>query len=60
MSLGPGEFIGPYEILARLGAGAMGEVWKARDSRLNRIVAIKTLNAQSVTRFLRRPAPSPR
>jgi serine/threonine protein kinase len=32
----------PYEILAPIGAGGMGEVWKARNTRLDRIVAIKT------------------
>src|SRR5438067_12177815 len=35
--------MGPYEVLSRLGAGGMGEVWRARDSRLNRDVAIKVL-----------------
>src|SRR5579864_272487 len=38
-----GSRLGPYEILARIGAGGMGEVFKARDARLNRIVAIKIL-----------------
>jgi serine/threonine protein kinase len=41
MSLSPRDRLGPYEILDRIGAGGMGEVWKARDTRLNRIVAIK-------------------
>jgi serine/threonine protein kinase/Tol biopolymer transport system component len=38
-----GSRLGPYEILARIGAGGMGEVYKARDARLNRIVAVKIL-----------------
>ena len=40
-ALNPGSHLGPYEILAQIGAGGMGEVWKARDTRLDRIVAIK-------------------
>src|SRR4030095_29587 len=41
MPLSPGDRLGPYEVVAPLGAGGMGEVWKARDTRLDRIVAIK-------------------
>jgi len=43
MPLPPGARIGPYEILAAIGAGGMGEVYRARDSKLNRDVAIKVL-----------------
>ena len=38
-----GSQLGPYEIVARIGAGGMGEVWRARDRRLQREVAIKVL-----------------
>ena len=43
MSLAPGARLGPYEIVAPIGAGGMGEVFRARDARLDRDVAIKVL-----------------
>jgi Tol biopolymer transport system component len=43
MSVAPGTRLGPYEVIAPLGAGGMGEVYKARDARLDRPVAIKVL-----------------
>ena len=55
----PGTHLGPYEMLAPIGAGGMGEVWRARDTRLDRSVAIKVLpvdfaqNAQLKSRFER-------
>jgi serine/threonine protein kinase len=43
--MNPGDMLGPYQILASIGAGGMGEVYRARDARLERDVAIKVLPA---------------
>src|SRR6476620_195086 len=53
MSLTVGERLGPYEIIAPLGSGGMGEVFKARDTRVDRVVAIKHLKAEHTDRFKR-------
>ena len=58
MELRPGAKLGPYEILSPLGKGGMGEVWKARDPRLNRDVAIKVSGSSSLTASNARLAPS--
>ena len=43
MTLAPGTRLGPYEIVGQIGAGGMGEVFRARDSKLGREVAIKVM-----------------
>jgi hypothetical protein len=53
MALAPGSKLGPYEILAPIGAGGMGEVYRSRDTRLNRSVAIKVCAEQFGERFER-------
>ena len=53
LALTPGTRLGPYELTAPLGAGGMGEVWKARDTRVDRVVAIKRLKAEHAERFKR-------
>src|ERR1700674_3773127 len=53
MPLPAGDKIGPYEILALIGKGGMGEVYRAHDPRLNRDVAIKVSAAQFSERFAR-------
>src|SRR5580704_5446813 len=53
MPLSVGDKLGPYEILAPIGAGGMGEVYKANDTRLDRIVAIKTSKTEFSERFER-------
>ena len=51
MALTSGNRLGPHEILSAIGAGGMGEVYRARDTRLNRIVAIKILPAHLADRY---------
>ncbi len=59
MSLNPGSRLGPYEITAQIGAGGMGEVYKAKDTKLGRMVAVKVLpphlaqDSQALARFER-------
>ena len=49
MSLKPGTTLGPYEVIEPIGVGGMGEVYRARDTKLNRDVALKVLPEAFVT-----------
>ena len=53
MPLSAGTLLGPYEILASIGAGGMGEVYRAQDTRLGRDVAIKVSTEHFTERFER-------
>jgi Tol biopolymer transport system component/predicted Ser/Thr protein kinase len=50
MAISPGKTVGPYQIVSAIGAGGMGEVYKARDTRLDRTVAIKVLSSHLADR----------
>jgi TolB-like protein/tetratricopeptide (TPR) repeat protein len=52
MPLSPGHRLGPYELLERIGTGGMGEVYRATDTRLGRLVAVKVQNNEHSDRFV--------
>jgi serine/threonine protein kinase len=52
-TIAPGTRLGPYEVVAPIGAGGMGEVWRGRDTRLDRSVAIKVISREFAERFER-------
>ncbi len=64
MSLSPGTRLGPYEVTAKIGQGGMGEVYRARDTKLGRDVALKVLpdvfadDPERLARFQRRKGQS--
>ena len=63
MTLASGARLGPYEILMPIAHGGMGEVYKARDTRLDRIVAVKIIrepDSETRQRFQREARTSPR
>src|SRR5262245_3493375 len=49
--MAPGQLIGPYQLVERIGSGGMGEVWSARDARLDRMVALKFSSSRFSDRF---------
>jgi len=53
MPAAAGDRLGPYELLSLIGEGGMGEVWKARDTRLDRVVVVKISKQEFTERFER-------